>query len=70
MADKMAAQFDVSFHFDMFENRFLEYDIYTNQKNSQMCARVRSSSLASPAVHLSHPKLHYAPRQISIIKRP
>lgn len=66
----MAAQFDVSFHFDMFENRFLEYDIYTNQKNSQMCARVRSSSLASPAVHLSHPKLHYAPRQISIIKRP
>lgn len=72
MADKMAAQFDVSFHFDMFENirLFRIYDIYTNQKNSQMCARVRSSSLASPAVHLSHPKLHYAPRQISIIKRP
>lgn len=63
------AQFDISFHFDTFENIRIYYT-YTNQKNSQMCARVRSSSLTSPAVHLSHPKLHYAPRQISIIKRP
>lgn len=38
MADKMAAQFDVSFHFDMFENRFLEYtNLYESEKFTNVC---------------------------------
>lgn len=40
MADKMAAQFDVSFHFDMFENRFLEYTASIRIRKIHKCVHV------------------------------
>lgn len=40
MADKMAAQFDVSFHFDMFENCFLEYTASIRIRKIHKCVHV------------------------------
>lgn len=41
MADKMAAQFYVSFHFDMFENRFfLKYTTSIRIRKIHKCVHV------------------------------